>query len=146
MSVILGIDFDGTLVEHRFPDIGQEVPGAFHWLRRFQEAGARLILWTMRSDLISEGVSCESHPATEPYLAMAVEYCRARGIKFWGINENPEQKSWTQSPKQYCHHYIDDAAIGCPLRESFRSSRPMVDWAVVGPMVMEIIEKARRPQ
>ena len=140
MSFVIGVDFDGTLVEHHFPDIRKEVVGAFYWLKQFQDAGAKLILWTMRSDLISDGVSCEGHAATEPYLSLAVEYSRDRGIEFWGVNKNPEQGSWTTSPKPYCHVYIDDAAINCPLREAFLSRRPMVDWSVVGPMVMEIIK------
>jgi len=44
------IDFDGTIVDHRFPEIGPPVPGAVEWMLRFQEAGAKLILFTMRSD------------------------------------------------------------------------------------------------
>jgi len=44
------IDFDGTIVEHRFPDVGSPVPGALEWMIEFQEAGAKLILFTMRSD------------------------------------------------------------------------------------------------
>lgn len=126
--MIIAIDFDGTLVDHRFPDIGDENPGAFRWLKEFQEAGARLILWTMRSDDRPDG--------TNP-LREAVEFCRDRGVEFWGINENPEQRGWTGSPKQYAHLYIDDAALGCPMRANPRmDGRPMVDWDRVGPEVM----------
>jgi hypothetical protein len=88
--VILSIDYDGTLVEHRFPAIGPEVPDAFKWLRAFQEAGIRLILSTMRSDG-PEG----------PMLTNAVDFCRERGIEFWGVNVNPDQAEWTSSPKVY---------------------------------------------
>jgi len=115
--LIVAVDFDGTLVEHEYPAIGAEVEGAFDWLLRFQGAGVKLILWTMRSDQT---------------LAEAVEFCAERGVAFWGINENPEQ-SWSTSPKQYANLYIDDAAVGCPLlAESGR--RPFVDWYVAGPM------------
>lgn len=128
--MIIAIDFDGTLVDHRFPDIGDEVPGAFDWLKRFQEAGARLILWTMRSDGREHG----------DVLSSAVEFCRARGIEFWAVNGNPQQSSWTQSPKCYAHAYIDDAAIGCPLRELPRSgAKPAVDWDKIGPIVLAMI-------
>ncbi|UYV13770.1 MAG: hypothetical protein NCW75_05665 [Phycisphaera sp.] len=141
MSIIIAIDFDGTLCDHRFPDIGRENPGAFEWLRKFQDAGARLMLWTMRSDMISDGVSCEGHPADKPYLTEAVEWCRERGIEFWGVNSNAEQGSWTASPKQYAHLYVDDAAACCPLRENPRAGgRPMLDWSIVGPSVMTQIE------
>jgi hypothetical protein len=134
--MILAIDFDGTLCEHRFPDIGAEVPGAFKWLKKFQAAGAKLILWTMRSD----GRTGEGKE-NGPVLTEAVEWCRERGVEFWAVNENPEQKTWTQSPKAYAQLYIDDAAACCPLRESRRSGgRPMVDWAAVGPAVMELLK------
>jgi hypothetical protein len=137
--LIIAIDFDGTIVEHRFPDIGREVPGAFRWMKDFQDAGAKLILFTMRSDLRNDAAGPEGSKADADFLTDAVEFCRKGGIEFWGVNENPEQSSWTNSPKPYAHIYIDDAAFGCPLREAFQSSRPMVDWAAVGPLVLGCI-------
>lgn len=129
--MIIAVDFDGTICDHVFPDIGREVPGAFAWLKRFQEAGARLILWTMRSD-------GQRHGDT---LTQAVNFCEANGITFWGINSNPEQSSWTSSPKQYAHVYIDDAAFGCPLVVNPRASgRDYVNWDEVGPGVLAMIE------
>ena len=118
----IAVDFDGTLVDHRYPDIGAENPYAFQWLKRYQEAGAVLILWTMRSN---------------GELQEAVDYCKARGLVFDGINEGPGDRSWTNSPKVYAKIYIDDAAFGCPLTAGPRSdSRPWVDWVTVGPRVM----------
>ena len=115
---ILGIDFDGTIVTHAYPYIGQPAPHAIEWLKRFNELGARLILWTMRNG---------------DMLDQAVEYCKSNGVTFWGINENPQQHSWTNSPKAYCHTYIDDAAYGCPLTDHPESTRKIVDWSIVGP-------------
>lgn len=128
----IALDFDGTLVEHQFPDIGPEVPEAFDWLRRYRAAGARLILWTMRSD-----GRCGAGKANGPVLTEAVEFCRARGVEFWGVNVNPEQAAWTQSPKAYAHVYVDDMAAGCPLTGLPR--RPYVDWRLVGPAVMAML-------
>lgn len=130
--MIIAIDFDGTIVDHQFPDIGPEVPGAFMWLREFQQAGAQLMLWTMRSDGREDGTNT---------LADAVNFCRANGVEFWGVNENPQQKGWTGSPKQYAHLYIDDAAFGCPMRDhpSATSRRPVVDWEKVGPEVLALL-------
>jgi len=126
----LAIDFDGTIVEHEFPEIGPEVPGAFEWLRCFQEAGISLILWTIRSDSSPHG----------DVLTEAVDYCAARGIIFAGVNGTPGQDSWSTSPKAYAQFYVDDAAIGCPLVQNPRSSgRPYVDWSVVGPMCMRAL-------
>lgn len=122
---IIAVDFDGTIVEHMFPDVGDPVPGAIEWMRRWQAQGAKLILWTMRS------------PGQEfgDVLAQAVAYCRENGVEFWGVCENPDQKSWTSSPKAYANIYVDDAAAGCPLIPGVLGDRPMVDWSIIGPMV-----------
>lgn len=126
---IVAIDFDGTIADHRFPDIGSAVPGAFEWMKKFQEAGVQLILWTMRSDGQESG----------DVLTDAVEFCKDKGIEFYGVNENPDQ-DWSDSPKAYAHYYIDDAAIGCPLHENPRcGGAPFVDWEIVGPLVMDLI-------
>lgn len=109
---IVAIDFDGTIVAHRYPEIGEPVPYALETMRLMQGNGCKLILYTMRSG---------------QYLQEAVEYLTAAGIELWGINENPTQKHWTDSPKVYAHVYIDDAAFGCPLLEA-ENDRPMVDW------------------
>lgn len=130
--MIIGVDFDGTIVDHRFPEIGSEVPGAFRWLKSFQEAGAKLILWTMRSNCQNSG----------DVLVNAVDYCRERGVEFFGVNCNPDQHTWTTSPKVYAHVYIDDAAYGCPLKENPRTDgRPFVDWDVVGPAILAKIKE-----
>ncbi len=137
----LGIDFDGTIVDHQFPDVGPEVPGAIAWMKCWQQAGASLILWTMRSNGRT-GMGKESGPV----LTDAVEFCRNRGVEFFAVNENPTQASWTTSPKIYAHVYVDDAAIGCPLRNNPRSGgQPYVDWAVVGPQVLVMIERHFSP-
>lgn len=126
--MILAIDFDGTIVEHMFPDIGKPVPGALEWMLKYQAASIKLVLWTMRSDNQKVG----------PVLSDAVKYCNERGIKFYGINENPDDKKWTTSNKAYANIYIDDAAFGCPLTEAFQSHKPMVDWGIVGPSIWKI--------
>lgn len=130
-QLTIAVDFDGTIVEHVFPDIGKPVPGSFKWLKKFREAGARLLLWTMRSDGQDSG----------DVLADAVKFCEENGVTFEGVNVNPLQHSWTTSPKAYAHLYIDDAAFDCPLRENPRcGGRPFVDWEKVGPAVLEMIE------
>lgn len=127
--MIICVDFDGTIVTHSFPKIGSDI-GAFPWLQRWQEAGAKLVLWTMRSDGQEAG----------NVLTEAVEYCKKKGVEFWAVNNNPEQASWTTSPKVYAHLYIDDAAYGCPLVRP-ATSRPWVDWQQVGPAVLKTIQE-----
>lgn len=118
------VDFDGTIVDHRYPDIGEPVPGALEWLKRYQRYGARLILFTMRSD----------RPGQE-YLTDSVDFLKENGIRLYGINRNPDQDSWTDSPKAYGELYIDDAAFGCPLIHPRGFARPCVNWKKVGPKV-----------
>lgn len=116
----VAIDFDGTIVGHCYPEIGPLVPGAIETMLEMQAAGYKLILWTMRSDDSTDGA----------VLTAAVNFCKSYGIEFWGVNNNPKQKEWTSSPKAYARAYIDDAALGCPLRDhpSARVTRPCVDW------------------
>lgn len=127
---IIAVDFDGTIVRHRFPHIGEPVPGAIEWLRNFQALGASLILWTMRCREGSMG----------DVLTPAVAYCAHQGIHFWGVNENPQQRDsrWSTSAKVYAHAYIDDAAAGTPLVHE-DGHFPYVNWSLVGPHVVEIL-------
>jgi hypothetical protein len=108
------IDFDGTCVTHDFPEIGRGI-GAEDVLRRLVEHGHKLILFTMRS---GEG------------LEQAVDWFASQKIPLYGVNINPTQQQWTSSPKAYGQLYIDDAALGVPLRE-IGHKRPYVDWAAV---------------
>ena len=111
---IIAVDFDGTIVTHMYPAIGKEVPNCFKVLTKLQEQGTLLILWTTRSG---------------KELQEAVDYCASKGITFWGINRNPLQAEWTDSPKAYAPIYIDDAALGCPIiADKSGSNRPMVNW------------------
>lgn len=107
----VAVDFDGTVVFHEYPDIGQPVPKALDILKRLQ-VDNHIILNTMRG-----GKELED----------AVQWFKQNGINLYGINNNPTQSSWTSSPKVYAQFYIDDAAIGCPLLHDLHS-RPCVDW------------------
>jgi hypothetical protein len=112
------VDFDGTIVDHQYPEIGQPVPHAIESLKKLSDQGARLILFTMRSD----------EKKKRALLTEAVDYLKKNGIELFAVNENPTQKSWTKSPKAYGHFYIDDAAVGCPLIHPKGFAKPCVDW------------------
>jgi len=133
--MIIAIDFDGTIAEHKFPKIGWKVPGAFEWMEKFQLYEAKLILWTLRSD----------GPHYGNTLTDAVEWCKARGIIFYGVNSNPEQPEWTTSPKIRRDILIDDHNAGCPLVYPGWDHRPYVDWSIIGPWVMERIVACAKP-
>jgi hydroxymethylpyrimidine pyrophosphatase-like HAD family hydrolase len=98
-NIKIAIDFDGTIVEHMYPEIGKEKLFAFRTLRELEKNGARLILWTFR---------------TGKELDDAVEYCRKNGIEFYAVNKNyPEEViDATVSRKIDADIYIDDKNIG----------------------------------
>lgn len=121
---IFGIDFDGTCVTHEYPEIGKNI-GTEYVLNCLIENGHKLMLWTMRDNKPDEG---------KQTLQDAVNWFKQHNIELWGINENPEQKEtgWSNSNKQYCNYYIDDASIGTPLLLIPElSPRPFVDWCKV---------------
>jgi len=97
-SRILAIDFDGTIVEDRYPKIGKEKPFAFETLKRLEQDGHRLILWTMRSG---------------ERLEEAVNFCKKNGITFYAINESfPGEKIGDSSRKVNADIFIDDRNVG----------------------------------
>lgn len=120
-SKFVGIDFDGTCVTHEYPAIGKPVDNCLDVLYQLQDAGHKLILYTMRSG---------------ERLAQAVEYLEENGVRLYSVNENPTQHHWTASRKVFCHLYIDDAALGCPI-EQLESGRPVVDWYEVESLLQD---------
>jgi hypothetical protein len=131
--MIIAIDFDGTCVTHEFPKVGKDI-GAVPYLKQLVKNGHSLILWTMRSN--KEKVESEDyniHSVAGEYLNEAVNWFIDNDIELWGIQSNPNQASWTESPKAYAQIYIDDAALGCPLKyDATISERPFVNWDEVG--------------
>ena len=122
----IGIDFDGTCVTHEYPQIGYDI-GAVPVLKRFVAEGHLLILNTMRSG---------------KELQDAVDWFKEHEIPLYGINEDPDQKQWTLSPKVYANLYIDDAALGCPLKfDKNLSDNPFVDWEVVDKVIITVDKK-----
>ena len=115
-SKIIAVDFDGTCVEHEYPNVGLDVEGAVDTLLRLRKRGHRIILFTMRSG---------------ERLDAAVRWFKERRIELWGINRNPEQEEWTSSPKVYADFYIDDSAVGCPIMFIEGVRRPVVKWSKI---------------
>ena len=120
--MIFAIDFDGTCVTHEFPNVGRDI-GAAPVLKALLANGHQLILWTVRGkDLVIESGS---------YLDDAVQWFKDNDIELYGINENPEQKTWSKSPKVFANLYIDDMALGAPLKNGINGERPYIDWELV---------------
>ncbi len=123
--LVIAVDFDGTVVTHEFPKIGRYI-GAEPVLKDLVSAGHRLVLNTMRSD---------------DRLAEAVDWFAKRSIPLLGVNVNPEQKTWTTSPKVYANVYIDDAALGAPLCQGLKGERPYIDWDKVREILLPMEEE-----
>lgn len=119
------LDFDGTVVKHRYPAVGEDI-GALPVLRKLVANGHHILLNTMRSH-DSEGVDT---------LQPAIDWFAERNIPLFGINENPTQKEWSSSPKVYGNVYIDDGALGAPLKEddtphpTLGAASPFINWSV----------------
>jgi hypothetical protein len=109
----IAVDFDGTCVTHEYPRVGRFI-GAPAVLKKLSDHGYKLILFTMRDG---------------QHLMDAVAWFAENNIPLHGVNHNPDQASWTKSPKAYAHHYIDDAAIGAPLVKGLGGGeRDYIDW------------------
>lgn len=96
MSVIFAVDFDGTLCENAWPDIGKPNGYIIRYLIQAQREGHKLILWTMREDEL---------------LSQAIEWCKAHGLEFDAVNDNlPEMQSFygNNPRKVFANYYIDD--------------------------------------
>ena len=86
-KMTIAVDFDGTCVTHEYPEVGENI-GAQAVLRKLAAQGHNLILYTMRSG---------------DELQEAVDWFCKNVIPLYGVNHNPTQRGWTQSPKVYAH-------------------------------------------
>ena len=114
--MIIAVDFDGTIVEHKYPYIGKEKPFAIETLKQMAADGHRLILWTVRSG---------------KRLQEALEWCENNGLRFYAVNSNlpynsPFAANPNDSPKIKADFFIDDNNIG-----------GLPDWGEIYEMVCE---------
>lgn len=95
----IAVDFDGTIVENRYPEIGPEKLFAFATLKELQKLRHQLLLWTCR---------------TGKELEEAVEYCRKNGIEFYAVNQDyPEEVFRGEGSRKIdVDLYIDDKNFG----------------------------------
>ena len=98
--MVIAVDFDGTIVKHRYPRIGEEIPFAIETLKLLQQEQHRLILWSVREGKL---------------LDEAVEWCKNRGLEFYAVNKDyPEEQKDHQgfSRKLKADLFIDDRNLG----------------------------------
>ena len=110
--MVIAVDFDGTIVEHKYPAIGKELPFATDTLKMLIRDQHKLILWSVREGAL---------------LDEAVEWCKARGGEFYAVNRDyPEEREEheTFSRKLKADLFIDDRNIG-----------GLPDWGTIYQMV-----------
>ena len=95
----IAVDFDGTIVEDEYPGIGKPVIFAFETMKKLQEEGHRLILWTYRNG---------------KHLDDAVAFCKENGITFYAVNKSFPEETFDPkySRKINADYFIDDRNIG----------------------------------
>lgn len=98
-QLIIAVDFDGTIVDDAYPKVGKPKIFAFETLKKLQNDGHRLILWTYRS---------------KNKLDDAVTFCKENGIEFYAINQSFPDEEYinTISRKINADLFIDDRNIG----------------------------------
>lgn len=97
--MIIAVDFDGTLCQDKYPNIGKPRKALIRFVKLHKLAGAKLILWTCRSD---------------EKLKEAVDWCKDQGIEFDAVNDNLKdqiEKHNNNCRKVYADMYIDDKSI-----------------------------------
>ena len=111
--MLIAVDFDGTIVEHRYPAIGREIPLAIETLRRLASEHHKRVLWTGREGRL---------------LEEAIAFCRERGLEFYAVNRDyPEEESGRNnhySRKLKADLFIDDRNLG-----------GLPDWGTIYEMV-----------
>ncbi|WP_329904024.1 BT0820 family HAD-type phosphatase [Porphyromonas pogonae] len=123
--MIIAVDFDGTIVKHRYPKIGEEIPFATDTLKMLIEDRHKLILWSVR----------EGH-----LLQEAVDWCRERGVEFYAVNRDfPEEEDGSRgySRKIKADLFIDDRGLGGlpdwgTIYEMISSGRPLEPYQESG--------------
>ena len=114
----IAVDFDGTIVEHRYPEIGAEKPFAVQTLRMLIQERHQLILWSVREGKL---------------LDEAINWCRERGIEFYAVNRDYPEETFTNndhfSRKLKVDLFIDDRNLG-----------GLPDWGTIYRMVHEGVQ------
>jgi hypothetical protein len=114
--MIIAVDFDGTIVEDKYPQIGKERPFAVATLKQLMKDGHYLILWTVRKG---------------EKLDNAVKWCEDRGIRFFAVN-----KDYADDELDQLHH---SRKIKADLFIDDRSVTGLPDWGVIYQLISQKI-------
>ncbi len=111
----IAVDFDGTIVTHKYPNIGEEIPFAVDTLKMLRQDGHKLILWSVREGEL---------------LDAALQWCRDRGLEFYAVNRDYPEETTGNNPhfsrKLKVDMFIDDRNLG-----------GLPDWGTIYQMISQ---------
>ncbi|MCD8290409.1 MAG: hypothetical protein LUC91_02785 [Prevotella sp.] len=112
----IALDFDGTIVEHKYPEIGEEIPFAIDTIKKLIADHHKIILWTVREGKL---------------LDDAVQWCKDRGVEFYAVNKDYPEENGSASNKYFSRKikaevFIDDCNVG-----------GLPDWGTIYMMINE---------
>lgn len=98
----IAVDFDGTIVEHKYPKIGDEILFATDTLKQLIKDGHRIILWSVREGQL---------------LQDAIDWCHERGVDFYAVNKDYPEENGRESNQNFSRKikadiFIDDRNLG----------------------------------
>jgi uncharacterized HAD superfamily protein len=99
-TLTIAIDFDGTIAESHWPNVGNEIPGAIQTIKRLHKRGHKVIIWTCRTG--------------EP-LQHAIQWLIQHNVPYDAINQNlPEhiKRYKGDTRKVHADLYVDDKGLG----------------------------------
>ena len=118
----IAVDFDGTIVEDRYPDIGPLIPEARKTLQEFKAIGGKVILWTCR---------------TGADLSSALVYLDGVGIHIDAVNSHLPENIETFR-RQFPHVLDRDVESRKIPADMYLDDRNPggVDWNFVGKLLL----------
>ncbi len=115
----IAVDFDGTICENRFPDIGEPKFLVIEYLKWQAAHGAKIILHT-----------CRENGARRALLDEAIAFCGEYGVPIHAVNNNPDNPyieqfgTYGEVRKVSADLYIDDRAVNAAqIERAMRQKR-----------------------
>ena len=126
--MVIALDFDGTIVEHKYPEIGEEIPFATETIRMLIAERHKVILWSVREGKL---------------LDDAVNWCRERGIEFYAVNrdypdatkENGEEKGEEEKEETKENNNHFSRKLKADIFIDDRNLGGLPDWGLIYQMV-----------
>jgi len=139
MKKIVYLDFDGTVVEHKYPSIGRFNPNAINCIGRLQKSGWEIVFNTLRVEFrngtYEQALNYLNTQLTQLYFTPVTEHTNFKiHPTVWDLDIHIGSES-EDFKRILC---IDDQAYGIPLRKNVElSSGLMVDWVEVERQLVE---------